>query len=182
MKSETVQMAQGYANALFEVAQSQGCLEEVHNDLHQLHQAFHTVEGVQQGLAQVKTLPVQEAKAFVEPFYQGMNGYIQNAITLMVEAYHVEALPALYEAFLPSYEAFKGIGHVHVGTAVSLSAETEAAIAKRLKVLFKLQEVHLEHKIEPDLLGGLYVEYRGMRLDASLKRKLSALESHISHV
>jgi F-type H+-transporting ATPase subunit delta len=182
MKSEALHMAQGYANALFEVAQSHGCLEDVQADLHQLATALEGIEGLNRALKQVKTMSLQDANAFIEPFIQGLNRYVRNTVTLMVEAYHIEALPALYEAFLPSYETFKGIGHVHIGTAVEISAETEATIAKRLKVLFKLQHVHLEHKVEPDLLGGLYVEYRGMRLDASLKRKLSALESHISHV
>jgi F-type H+-transporting ATPase subunit delta len=182
MKSEMIKMAQGYANGLFEVAQSKKCLDEVYADLKQLSEALRGIDALDQVLVQVKSMTLEEAKAFMNPFISSVHQYIQNAVMLMVEAYHIEALPVLFDAFLPSYEAFKGIGHIHIGTAVQITSETEAAIAKRLKTLFKLEEVHLEHKVEPDLLGGLYVEYRGMRLDASLKRKLSALESHISHV
>jgi F-type H+-transporting ATPase subunit delta len=182
MKSEMIKMAQGYANALFEVAQAKRCLDEVYADLKQLSQALANIDGLGQALIQVKSMTLEEAKAFITPFISCVHQYIQNTVMLMIEAYHIEALPVLFDAFLPSYEAFKGIGHIYIGTAVDITPETEAAIAKRLKVLFKLEEVHLEHKVEPDLLGGLYVEYQGMRLDASLKRKLSTLESHISHV
>ena len=182
MTSLQLEMAQGYANALFEMAQDAAILERIHQDLKSMTDVINALPSFNEALIQVNRLSVSEAKVFISPLVGQVHPFIKNTITVMLDSHHIEALPSLYAAFLPLYENIKGLGHVHIKTAVAIDDETKNTIASRLKALLKLNEVRLQHSVMPELLGGLYVEYRGVRLDASLKRKLSGLETHISQV
>jgi F0F1-type ATP synthase delta subunit len=42
--------------------------------------------------------------------------------------------------------------------------------------------VVIHYHVDVDLLGGLYVEYKGLRFDATLKRQLSRFEEALSQV
>jgi F-type H+-transporting ATPase subunit delta len=178
--SVMLQMALGYGKALFELSEKAHCIEAVNHDLEVLNQAISAVDNAAHIFLSLASEPEDTIKAFVMPFIQNMHPLLRNTITVMLHSGHVAAIPALYDAFVPLYELHNGIGHVYVETAVPITDTLRSTIVKRLQGLFRLKEVRLKHSVNPDRLGGLYVEYKGVRLDASIQRKLAGLESHLT--
>ncbi len=173
-------MASGYALALFQLAQQSKCIEAVYHDLQLLDSAIQSIENAPQAFSSLLSTSSAEIDRFLDPFSQNLHPLVRNTLKVMAHSEHVSAIPVLFEMFCPHYEEYNGVGHVYIETAVDLSNELRATVTQRLQALFRLKEVRLQHQVNPARLGGLYVEYKGVRLDASLQRKLSGLESHLT--
>lgn len=67
--------------------------------------------------------------------------------------------------------AARGIVIAHVASARQLGDD----IRTDLKRLLNASTVHLTQSVDPSLIGGLRIDAPGMRLDATIKRKILAL-------
>ena len=61
---------------------------------------------------------------------------------------------------------------VSVASARTLTDQQRDMVAK----VFQGKKVHIKDSVDPDLIGGLRVEAPGVRLDTTIKRKLTALK------
>jgi F-type H+-transporting ATPase subunit delta len=63
-------------------------------------------------------------------------------------------------------------------TAVALSKSEQKTLSRKLSDRFK-DEILLKQEVEPEILGGLIIDYAGLRIDASVRGKLARLRESI---
>ena len=73
----------------------------------------------------------------------------------------------------------KGIEEVIVETAVQPEEQLLAVIMEKAKELTGANEVKLNIKIIPDLIGGIRLRWGNMVIDSSIKRSLQNMELHL---
>ena len=73
----------------------------------------------------------------------------------------------------------KGIEEVVVETAVEPEEQLLALIKEKAKALTGANEVKLNAKIIPDLIGGIRLRWGNMVIDSSIKRSLQNMELHL---
>lgn len=177
MPSETIGViAERYATALYELAESQGALDSVAGDLKTLKAMIRESAD----LARVIYSPVlsrsEQAKG-IEALAQaaGFSVLTRNFLGLAARNRRLFALLGMIEAYLGRLAAARGEIAASVASAVQLSPAQLDALQTSIKQAFG-GNVAMEVKVDPGLLGGLVVKVGSRMVDSSLKTKLQHLK------
>ncbi|XVJ51076.1 MAG: ATP synthase F1 subunit delta [Vampirovibrio sp.] len=175
-------IAKGYGKALFNIASERGELPAVYESLCTLSELLRDVPSLAEVFIQGLSFSEDEVASVTTPLLEAMNPWVKKTMTLMIQQEHALGIPALYESFLPFYEEAQKIGRVQVTSSILLNDTMQEALKQRLEKLFGLSKVILHSTVDPEILGGAYVEYKGFRFDATLKRKLQHLDAALAHI
>ncbi|CAA7623506.1 F0F1 ATP synthase subunit delta [Magnetospirillum sp. UT-4] len=177
MPSETIGViADRYAAALFDLAETQGSLDRVAADLAALKAMLKESADFRRLIDspvlsrgdQGKAIAALSASAGFGPLTANFLGLAANNRRLFV-------LPAIIDAFLRRLAAKRGEVAAHVASAVPLTKAQADSLAATLKTAFG-STVTVETVVDPSLLGGLVVKVGSRMVDSSLKTKLQHLK------
>ena len=169
--------AKRYAQAAFELARDKGQLDVWERDLSALSTALQTA-GAVEFLAAAR-VPGPAKQEFLRRVMEQPGPFVWNLMLLLVERNRVALLPQIIEVFQTLLDEERGIAHAHVVTAVPMSGEERAAIARRLSELTGKQ-VQIETREDPEILGGLVARIGDRLVDGSTKTKLIALKRQLA--
>ena len=167
-----------YAKALLEYVRESGSGSDVYV------QAC-TLVRVMNALPQMKEYVVNQTDVTVERkvslMSAALSAPVEPAIVRflqMVTGHHrVEYFPRMLLSFIEQYRQAQNI---KVGSLVT--AVHDEGLGGRLETLFHDRtgaEVHLEEKVNPDIIGGFVFELDGYRLDASVESRLERLRRQL---
>lgn len=177
MPSETTGViAERYATALFELADTQGALDQVAGDLKAL-------KAMVRGSADFKRLldsPVltrAEAGKAIAALADAakFTSLTANFLGLLAKNRRLSTLLGVVDAYLGRLAAKRGELSANVASAVPLSQAQQDALASSLKTAFG-SNVAVDVTVDPALLGGLVVKVGSRMVDSSLKTKLQHLK------
>lgn len=180
LDEQQVTLAKGYANALFQLAREADTLEAVAAELHALYEVFSSDQNLVKAFMHAASLSKEDTARLIAPIQEGASPLLRNTLAVMASQNHVVAIPALADSFRQVYEAAHSIGHVSVYSGRSLPEALQQQISDRLKSMFGLTKAYTHFHVDASLLGGLYVEYNGLRFDASYRSKLEKLETALA--
>ncbi len=170
-------VASRYAKSLIDLAQEQGNLESVKQDMEQ----FVTVLRSNKELQAVLKNPIikQDKKAHILDalFEKKINPSITAFFHIMVRKGRAGILYATAQEFIREYDEVKGIVHAYVISAAALSPENLDTLRKLLATELNAQVV-LQNQVDPSLIGGFVVKVGDRQIDASIAGKLKKLERH----
>lgn len=86
----------------------------------------------------------------------------------------IKQLPRIVDAYIAMAEQKSGKVRVHIRTAHELNDKDVNKIAKQLG-----EDVEYTHAVDKNLIGGFVAENNTLRLDASIARTLTRLQSHL---
>jgi len=96
-------------------------------------------------------------------------------LLLLLQHGRLECLPRIAEDLPVRWREQQGILTFEVRSVVPLKDGQKRKLEKQLEQLEK-SAVHLTYKIDPDIVGGLYVKKGNMAYDVSLKGQLTRLK------
>ncbi len=168
-------IATRYAKSLIEVANEQGKLDRVLEDI----QSFGQLCAVRDFYLLVKSPIIKADKKkkildslLGEKFDELTMSFIHILLRKGREAY----LSEIAQEFILEYKKLRHITTVKVTTAVELSEKALEALRKKLAASGITDgEIELETKVNPKLIGGLTIEFDGKKYDSSVARKLDEL-------
>jgi len=169
-------LAQRYATALFDLAKEQKKLDRVQADL----AGFVQLMGDSPDLKRLVESPVisrgDQVKAIQAIAERaGVDDLTKRVLGLMASHRRLFALAPVAKAYAEMLAAEKGEVAAEVVSAVPLAAADLATLEKSIAG-FVGQDVNVETRVDPALLGGLVVRVGSRMLDASLRTKLMQLE------
>lgn len=177
MPSETIGViAERYATALFELAESQGALDQVAGDLKTLKAMIRDSADLQRLLDSPVLTRAETGKA-VAALAQAakFSGLTANFLGLVAQNRRLFTLDGVINAYLGRLAAKRGELSAQVATAVPLSAAQTEALVANLKASFG-GNVAVDVAVDPALLGGMVVKVGSRMVDSSLKTKLQHLK------
>jgi F-type H+-transporting ATPase subunit delta len=165
-----------YAQALFELAKSQGDVGAVEADLKSL-------KAMRADSADLRTLI---GSAVIDAEAKGrclaaiadaadFNVTTRKFLGLVASNRRANALPAMITAFERIAAADRGAISAEVTTAMPLTPAQSAALAASLRQALG-KDPEIETKVDPAILGGLKVRVGSRLYDASLKSRLDSLK------
>ncbi len=169
--------AKRYAQAAFELARDKSELEVWERDLSALGEALMT-PGAMAFLAS-RHVPDEGKQDFLRRVIGQPAPLVSNLLRLLSEKNRLGLLPQIIEAFQRLVDEERGIAHAQVVTAVPMSGDEQAAIARRLSELTGKQ-VQIEAREDPEILGGLVARIGDRLIDGSTKTKLIALRRRLA--
>jgi len=173
-------IASRYAKSLIDLAVDQDNLEKIHEDISSFKKATENRDlhlMLKSPIVNVgKKRQVFEA-LFGDKYDKLTKAFFDIILTKGREMY----LPEIADAFLLQYKVLKHISIITLTTAVPLGAESLSAIKQELlKSVATDDNVDIETKVDPNILGGFIIEFDDRLYDASVSHKLEKLKKQFS--
>lgn len=168
-------LAARYAKSLIDLALEQGQLEAVYADMQWLQAACKGSKDLVNLLKSPvvsgdKKMKVLEAIAGTQlsKLTFGFNA-------LLVRKGRESHLPEIAQAFISQYKEHKHIYTVKLTTATPINDQTRAAIVEQVKKSGGFEQIELEEKINPDIVGGFVLQVGDRLVDASIAYDLKTI-------
>ena len=165
-------VAQRYASALFELAQSENKVDAVERDL----EAFSEMLKGSDDLKRLVRSPVFSADEQFQAISRivdkaGMTGIAGNFIKVVGRNRRLFAVPDMIRAFRRLAADHRGETSAEVTVAHELSAAQRKELASTLKGIVG-KDVALDVSVDETLLGGMIVKVGSRQIDTSLRTRL----------
>ncbi|PRX35760.1 ATP synthase F1 subcomplex delta subunit [Orenia metallireducens] len=172
------QIAERYAQALFDLAMEEKALEETQTQFHGIVGAIDSNDELKQLLSHPKLSNGQKKETLTKVFEKNLSNYLMNFIKILVDKGRVDYLQAIYQQFKKLVDIQEGRLEVQVISPIELSAKYQDKLKLKLEDTTK-KEVALKLKVQPELLGGLVLKIGDKIIDGSLLNHLKKLENKL---
>jgi len=172
------EIASVWARALFEVAEDQGKLDEVREQLGQFADALSEDQQLQVFFfspyfaTQEKIDGLHKAVTDADPI-------LLNTLEALVEKHRMPVLFRIRREYDALWEEANKLLPVRITSAVELDEETVRSIGDRIAEQTG-RKVELAATVDPDILGGLQVRVGNTILDATIRHRLDQLRREVS--
>jgi F-type H+-transporting ATPase subunit delta len=170
-----------YAKSLLQLAEEQGKLERVYQDVLKLHEATRNRD-----LYLLLKSPIvagdKKVAVFERLFGQSMDVLTLSYLKLLVQKGRESYIPEITDEFVKQYKEMKKIMPVRVVTPVPLSESVMDQLQQRLLQSGVVTQgtLEIETEVDPDLIGGFVLEFDNKRYDASIAHKLDELRAQFN--
>jgi len=174
------QVGSVYGDALYNLALEEGLTDTVMSELEVLQQCFQqTPEYLR--LLSSPTISKQERCQILDDSFRGkVHIYVLNFLKILTEKGYMRHFSDCRKAYEESYNLDNGILPVTAYTAVALSREqADKLTAKLTRITGK--RIKLISRIDPDVLGGVRLDYDGKRLDDTVSHRLDAIRDMLNN-
>jgi F-type H+-transporting ATPase subunit delta len=175
-------MAGRYATALFDLAKEQGAVDAVAGDLTNVEKLLAESTDLQRLVRSPVFSAADQSNAMVAVLSKaGVSGLTLNFIKLIARNRRLFSLADMIRDFRKLYERMKGRVSAEVTSAQPLTDAQRNDLLASLKASLK-QDVDLNTKVDPSILGGLIVKAGSRMIDSSIKTKLTNLKFAMKEV
>nr|WP_321315964.1 ATP synthase F1 subunit delta [uncultured Ligilactobacillus sp.] len=164
-----------YGNALFEVAKEQDSLTETANELSELKAALDK----EPGFVVFMTSPQIDEKAKQETLGEmtkNASSLVQNLLKMLYDYHRIMILQAIIDIFNRLYDEDRKIVRATVKTAIALDDAQKDKLAKKFAEIENANQVILEEKVDPSIIGGVVLQSSSYIYDGSIKSKLEQVK------
>lgn len=172
-----LRIATRYAKSLIDLAVDQSKLEQVYSDITMLKAA--TANRDLYALLKSPIVHADKKNAALDALFKGRVDTLTMAyIHLLVTKGREMYLPEIAAEFVHQYKALKHITSVTVTSAVPLSDQVLDSLRNKLLASgVTAENLDIETKVDPKLVGGFILQFDNKRYDASIANKLAELKS-----
>ena len=169
-----------YASALFLLSLEEGTLDTVKGDL-------SVIAGVvsknpeYEKLLDTPSLSREEKARLIDEAFGELNYAPTNLAKMLSDKRCVHLLPKISECFTELYNDKMGVMTVTAVTAIAMSDEHKAAMAKRLEAKTG-KTIIIKNEVNRAILGGVQLRYNGEQIDASVKARLDAFSDSLKNI
>jgi F-type H+-transporting ATPase subunit delta len=173
-------IATRYAKSLIELAVEQGKLEQVNADMHRLANAVKNRDFYL--FLKSPIINPDKKNAALEAISRGtVDTLTLSFLKLVINKNREVYVPEITAEFIEQYKKLKKITSVTVTTAAPMSEAVLTDLKKKLIASgVTTENLEIETKIAPELIGGFVLEFDNKRYDASVAHKLEELKASFS--
>jgi F-type H+-transporting ATPase subunit delta len=168
-------VAQPYAEALLDLAESNDSLKETTNDMNIVSQFIANSSDLKKFLG--NPLITRDAKKNVVKCTLGeqISGNTLKFLLLLVDRSRIELIDSIAQKFLELSYKQESIEIAKVTSSIKLSADQQKQIAEKLKKITGAKQIKLALKVDPQLIGGFTIEIGSKMIDASTRGQLKQI-------
>ena len=167
-----------YARSLLEAAKEHGRLELAREDLGEFVAAVMESPELRELLRSPQLDPGAK-RAGLEAILAEADALIRNFLLLLNEKNRIGELDEIHEEFERLCAAEERVLQLELTTAVELSDEEAARIARRIEEQTG-RRVEIARNTDPSLIGGLVLQADSLRIDGSVRGRLNALRRELA--
>ena len=171
-------VAQAYAQALFSIAEVEGAIDKVENELTALRRILGSNFELKGFLDDLSIETEGKTKALTELFEGKLSPITFNLVCTAVSLGKQHSLAAVAEIFSGLASRHRGQVTVEVVTAVDLTEEMAQKLKQALAKLLKKQ-IYLVETKDPSILGGCVVKVGDQIIDGCLRTRLQRLRASL---
>jgi F-type H+-transporting ATPase subunit delta len=168
----------GYAQGIFDIAQAEGAVGQVENELFQFSQLFQGNEQLREKLTD-QSLPVEKRQAMVEDLLdEKASPLTVNLISFLVGTGRARELPEIVDRLVKRAAAERQREVAEVRSAIMLDAEQQRRLTEALEKATGKQ-VELKVIQDPSVIGGVVARVGDTVIDGTVRRRLEQLRESL---
>jgi len=179
--STTELVVKRYAKALFGSALKSKNLDVVSSSFEEFSKLFQDMPKDVYGVFLDPTFPKNKLQDCVKILLAGYPNIVQKFCTMLIKEGRLKFVGAINQYFQMLLRDLKGETIAEVWVAYSMPSNFYVEIEKILSITFKCNVLLNVHE-DLNLLGGIIIEIKGVRLDASVSGTLNQLSHHMKGV
>ena len=169
-----------YGEALYSLAMEEGLSGQILEEITALEQSF-AQEPAFLRLLDAPNLTKEERCQILDDSFRGqIHGYVLNFLKLLTEKSYARHFGACCATYRNCYNEDNGILPVTAVTAVSLNENQYAALSQKLAAVTG-KTIQLHNKLEPEVLGGIRLDYDGKSLDGTVQHRLEGIRKALKN-
>jgi len=170
-------IARRYSAALFQLASETHATKQTVEELDALVGALDTDPELER-FFQSPVIDRQLKQEALVKALAGSNELLTNFVILLVRKRRENLIRLITRQMHEMLDRQAGRVHAEIETPTPLGDRELAALARRLSNVYK-HEIVPQHKVQPELLGGIVVQVGDRYVDASVSGKLESLRRHL---
>ncbi len=171
-----------YAEALLQVAESSKEVKKVISQAKSILEIWNQSAELRQAMGS-PVLEVESKKAALDKLFAGkVTPTFLNFLKLLAERQRIGFLDAVLERLLELYREQRNIALATVTSATELDDDQQAALLKKVQSIAGTDNLELNLKIDPDLIGGFVVKVGSKVIDASLSGQVRRMGLSLAKV
>ena len=169
-----------YGEALYTLAHEEGLSEAILQQLKTLDSCF-AAEPDFIRLLGAPNLPKAERCQILDDSFRGkIEPYVLNFLKILTEKGYMRHFPDCVKAYREHYNQDHGILPVTAVTVVAMTdKQTEALTMKLQQITGK--RIELVSKLDPNVLGGMRLDYDGKRVDDTVAHRMDAVRNMLKN-
>lgn len=171
-------IANRYAFALFQVAKEHQLLDQLETELRVVREVFNQNRDFNTVLVSPK-LSKDKKKQLLSVVFSSVNSFLQNTLKLLVDRGREGLIVQLADSFIELANTEKGVAEATVTSVRPLTEEEVKALSQAFAKKLGKKDLHIENKVDSNLLGGIKLRVGNRIYDGSLQGKLERLERQL---
>ena len=169
-----------YGEALYSLACEEGLSEAILSQLKILDSCFAQEPDFIRLLG-TPNLPKSDRCQILDDSFRGkVEPYVLNFLKILTEKGYMRQFHNCVEAYGEKYNLDNGILPVTAVTAVSLTDEQKQRLTEKLHKITGKQ-IELVNELDPELLGGMRLDYDGKRVDDTVAHRMDAVRNMLKN-
>ena len=174
-------LVEGYARALFSVAEAEGALDDVEDELFRFGKAVEFAPRLREALTD-PALPADRKKAVVEELLGGRASPLAvRLLGFILEQGRAKDLPRILDALARVAAERRNRALAEVRSAVPLDAPQRDRLARALATATG-KEIELKVLVDPTVMGGLVARVGDLVFDGTVRRRLELAREQLARV
>ena len=166
-----------YGQAIFELAQDQGAVEQWGQDMALVSEAFEDAEF--SALLKHAGVSAEDKRRATDAVLGDAQPMVRNMVNLLVARGLVDAIAEACREFTELQDRLEGRQRVEVTTAVALEPAEVERITQFVAGLIG-REVVVTPRVDEDILGGLVIQIGDRLMDGSARARLNGLRERMN--
>ncbi len=173
------QINTGYARALLEMAQAEGVVQRIEEELFRLRELLKSNPNLLEFLKDPNVTREGKRQALVELFQRRVQPLVLNTLVTISDTDRASHLQQIIEEFITLAAATRQKVSGDIITAIKLDDAMLAALSAELSRITN-KSVQLFQKVDPAILGGAIIKVGEQVIDGSLRRKLNQIKENLA--
>jgi F-type H+-transporting ATPase subunit delta len=173
-------VARRYAAALFDVSSRAGVVDRAGRDLGDVRDLLVSHDELRR-VFETPAVPAARKRAIVDALVTAssdLSGEVARLLELLADRDRLMLLPAIAESYEARANAARRVVPADVVTAVPLSDDRQAALARALGRATG-GEVTLSARVDPSIIGGVVARVGSVVFDGSVTRQIERLRERL---
>jgi F-type H+-transporting ATPase subunit delta len=172
------EIAEVYARSLFEVAQENDSLDEIHDQLAEFAEALNESRDLQVFLFS-PYFSSEEKTDGIGKLIEGGNEHFVRFLELLAERHRMPALFRIKREFDSMWAEEQKLLPVTITSAVELDRSTVKRISDEIQDRTG-RRIELTTSVDPDVIGGLAMQVGNLIMDATIRARLERLRKEVA--
>lgn len=169
-----------YADGLYTLAKEEGLQKQILEELSALGQAVNAEPGYIRLLSAPNLSKAERCTILDEGFGGKVHPYVLNFMKILTEKGYMRHFSDCCKAYRERYNVDNGILSVRAVTAVALTGAQKQKLTRKLETITG-KTVELVCRVDPEVLGGVRLDYDGKRVDGTVANRLDAIRTMLKN-
>ena len=173
------QVGNVYGEALYDLARSEGLDEQILSELTALNVSFAQEPTFLRLLAAPNVSKEERCRIIDSSFRDKVHPYVLNFLKILTEKGYPRHFSDCCDAYRVHYNADHGILPVKAVSATPLTEDQSVRLCEKLSKITG-KTIELTNRVDPDVLGGIRLDYDGKRLDDTVSHRLESIRNMLN--